>query len=57
MKRSDTLAIEENQPQREYYNGSTLPVKSKCLLLFAKEIIVVKKHNNLNLGMVKPSTG
>jgi len=31
------------------------PVKSLCLLLFVKNI-VVKKHNNVYLGLVMPSS-
>jgi hypothetical protein len=32
-------------------------VKSYCALLLVKGIMVVKKHDSLNLGMVSPSGG
>jgi len=31
-------------------------VKSWCLLLFVKEIVVAEKGNNLYLGLVTPSS-
>jgi hypothetical protein len=32
-----------------------IQVKSKCILLLVKEIMVVEKHSSLYLGLVLPS--
>jgi hypothetical protein len=37
--------------------AALIPVKNKCLPLFVKEIIVVKKRSNLFLALVAPTSG
>ena len=37
--------------------AARIPVNDKCVLLLNKEIMVVKKHNSLYLGLVLPSGG